>query len=302
MVLTISRYFPLNVIEGVGKFQDAGVLQNNPVFLGLSEFHAVFPDVPNPQLMINLGTGTVRGNSDEPPEGNLSGTSTPGFGRRLYESFMSQFSGDRVWEDFRRSTKQQSAADRFVRLDIALKHPVGLDQVSAIPQLKETVWADVALSRNLDVACARLIASLFYFELESIPERRNGGFFAAGHILCLRRRFDPALEALLNKLASSSSEFVVNGVAVRGNLKGASFSDYEGNFRKRVVFEVTGEIRIVLRRGGGSEYPISGSPFTVDRLVAAQGLDAYFGSANDRLERRGNRKRSCTDEEGRAKK
>lgn len=59
------------------------------------------------------------------------------------------------------------------------------------------------------------------------------------------------------------------------------------------TFKVKGDILISLREEGRRAYPISGAPFSNDGLVAAQGLNAHFGTPDHKK-----RKRSGVDGEG----
>ena len=45
-----------------------------------------------------------------------------------------------------------------------------------------------------------MLACLFYFELESIPEKINGKFVAVGQVQYSERRRDPAFSLLLHQL------------------------------------------------------------------------------------------------------
>lgn len=63
------------------------------------------------------------------------------------------------------------------------------------------------------------------------------------------------------------------------------------NFRKRVRIETPDKFTILLKQGEAKAYNISGSPFSVKGLVAAQGLHAPFGRAGH-----GKRKRSWSSE------
>lgn len=110
------------------------------------------------------------------------------------------------------------------------------------------VYTDEALSEAIDEISKCITASLFYFKLESIPERRNSEITRVGHIFCFRRRTDPALEALVNKLSRSSARFIVNGVEIPGDIMDPSFRDGDSNFRKRITFNVGGEILISLKK------------------------------------------------------
>ncbi|KAK3938223.1 patatin-like phospholipase-like protein [Diplogelasinospora grovesii] len=283
-------YFKPKYIEGVGPLQDAGVLQNNPLTIALSELHAVYPGVSAPQFLINLGTGTVR--SPDGPQEKPTGIFANSFIMRLFRSYMSLIRGRRTWEDFRRSIKKSSVTDRFFRLDITFEGPEPkLDDVKAIPELKDMVRANEALSQAIDEISRCITASLFYFELESIPENRNGEFSGVGHIFCFRRKSDPALEALIDKLSRSSARFIINGVEIPGDITDPSFRDENGNFRKIIAFKTRGEIAISLREGRCQAYPISGAPFSVERLVAAQGLKKE-GTCTEEVCRRTKRRRS----------
>src|ERR1700712_3829198 len=66
------RYFKPKTIEGVGTYQDAGQLRNNPIFIALSEVEAIFPHTQEPDFVVSLGTGGPRSN------GRASGTSSRG--------------------------------------------------------------------------------------------------------------------------------------------------------------------------------------------------------------------------------
>lgn len=50
-------YFPPKDIHGVGIFQDAGPLENDPLISALSEAAALFPHVEEPDFVLSLGTG-----------------------------------------------------------------------------------------------------------------------------------------------------------------------------------------------------------------------------------------------------
>ena len=283
-------YFRPKHIEGIGDVQDDGILQNSPLTMALSEFHAVYPDVSQPQFLINLGTGTAR-SPERHQENRRRALFRNNFIARAFRSYMKLLSGQRPWEDFRRSVKSSSVKDRFFRLDVIFEGPEPrLDDVTVIPELKDLVLSDQSLYQAIGEIARRIIAALFYFELEAIPEQNNGEFKGVGHIFCFRKRSDPALTALVDKLSRSSATFVLNGVKVPGSITDPSFWDADGNFQKRIPFKVNGEISISLREEGSQDYPISGAPFTVEKLVAAQGLNSHFGTADHK------RKRECTDE------
>ncbi len=204
---------------------------------------------------------------------------------------MSLITGRRTWDDFRSSVKRSPGTDRHLRLDITFNGPEpGLDDVEVIPELKAMVRSNKHLSQAIDEISRRILASLFYFELEAIPKRNNAGVVGSGHILCLKKKSSPALDAIINKVTQLSAKFVVNGVEISSDIRDASFWDKDGNFCKRVLFKGP-EIHILLKERGCQGYPISGAPFSAERLVAVQGLNADFGTADHKT-----RKRACSDE------
>ena len=55
-------------------------------------------------------------------------------------------------------------------------------------ELESKVQVDDALSGAIDSIARRMLASLFYFELESMLEKINGNFVAVGHVQCFREQ------------------------------------------------------------------------------------------------------------------
>jgi len=81
--------------------------------------------------------------------------------------------------------------------------------------------------------------------------------------------------------------FYVNGELISGRIGDRSFVDMDGNFRKRVEFKgVNGKLSISLEIGVHRRQDISGSPFSIEKRIEAQGLDAYFGQASHRKRKR----------------
>lgn len=96
--------------------------------------------------------------------------------------------------------------------------------------------AELSASKDLDNLARCVVASLFYFELESIPVYGEGRISGTGHILCRLRFGDPALEALLGQLSRSSAMFILGSRVLLGLIEDRSSVDRSGNFRKRVEF------------------------------------------------------------------
>ena len=155
----------------------------------------------------------------------------------------------------------------------------GLRQKS-MNRLKSKVQGDHALSKPIDRIAHCVVASLFYFELSSIPQRFDEKNIGSGHILCTIRGNNPALKLLLSQLAKRSARFYLNGHSIPGMLNDLTCLGADGNFRKRVELKVTDKFTITLKQGDLPPCDISASPFSVNRLIQAQGLDASFGRAD----------------------
>jgi hypothetical protein len=85
-----------------------------------------------------------------------------------------------------------------------------LNDIRSIPKLKSKVEMDYSLSAQIDTIARYIIASLFYFELNSLLKRYNRKYIVTGHILCSITRSNPAFKALLSKLANNSTGFLIN--------------------------------------------------------------------------------------------
>lgn len=161
-----------------------------------------------------------------------------------------------------------------------------LDDMSCIPELQEDVRADNSASDTIATVASCMIASLFYFELDTLPETTNGRTSGTGRIKCTLRANSPALTILLCRLRLESAEFHLNDSLILGNSGLEDVVCSDGSFSKSVRFDVIGRFTISLRRGNAQSCPISGSPFTIRSLVSAQKLNAPFGTWDHRKRRR----------------
>jgi hypothetical protein len=161
-----------------------------------------------------------------------------------------------------------------------------LDDTSSIPDLIAMTQSDPSLSAKIDVAARCMVASLFYFELDpdSPPQKRGGTYVLAGWVLCSVRSGDPALAALMNKLLSSRAEFLVDGRPIPSTAVCTPGSSR--NVCIPVRAESSGFFTVSLKLGDAEACHISGSPFFVPKLIAAQRLDAPFGRPDHHRKRK----------------
>lgn len=152
-----------------------------------------------------------------------------------------------------------------------------LDDTSKMQELKSKVREDLSTSKTIEDLVDCLIASLFYFELESTPKEVDDHHMVTGYILCFLPSNDPGLRPLLDKLAASSATFLIGNSPLPGIIGDRSSTGKDGNFQKRVECKAKNKLSISLKQGNSHAKSISGSPFTFERLVSAQNLDAPFG-------------------------
>lgn len=172
---------------------------------------------------------------------------------------------------------------RYHRLNIQFqdKEP-RLDDTESIQSLKKIANDDLSISNEVSNIAQCLVASLFYFQLDGMPERRNGRYAGSGSILCSLRSNEPGFEALFHKLRDQSAYFLLDGDVISLTDNTSCF-DIDGNFRKRVYLDSTDRFVITLKQGKSTPCNISGSPFVVSELIDAQGLrGACFGGPDHR--------------------
>ena len=273
--LTYRRFFPPKNIRGVGTFQDSGPLENDPLLSALSEVTALFPLMEEPDFVISIGTGGPKEeNSDtytDATENNWKNKAFP----RLCRMALEKMRDRKIRQNFQMHP-------RYHRLDIEFDQAEPrLDNAKSMSELKLRVETDSLMSKSIDSIARCMIASLFYFELDSKPDNVEGKFVGTGHIQCSIRRTSPAFYALLRQLSDASAIFYLDDHPIPGKTGDSSFLGADGNFRKFVELNVTGRFTISLKQGS-EKYNISGSPHSIDKLITAQGLNAYCGSANHR--------------------
>ena len=290
----LSSIFTPKSIAGLGKFQDGGLKHNNPIKLALKEIKALFPNDPSAKrstLKVSLGTGKAP-DGDPGMYGSRSWWRDLWFFRlcrALWSSIDSQEGSDTIHrkelkslQDELKTGKRRRRGEYFrFNVEFSDREP-RLDDSSKMPEMKILAREAILHSKQLDRLAHCIIAELFVFEmeLESVPRIENGRYSCTGYILCSRRAGTPAFDVLMGRLTKSSAKFLLRGRTLPGSIRDRSFLARDGNFRKRVCFDVTSKQDLVslhLREGSSESYNISGSPFSVDWLMEAQRLGRPFG-------------------------
>jgi hypothetical protein len=252
----------------------------------------MFPLIEEPDFVLSLGTG-------EPTSSNDISTDIP---RGIWKNGAFPRLCRLFWEKMRDKKVRQAyhSHPRYHRLNVKFDgEEPQLDDVMSIPALKSKVTGDDSISDGVDHIARCIIASLFYFELDSKPESSDGKYIGSGRILCSLRSHDPSFKELFDQLSSISAQFYFDQHVIAA-VKDLSCFDKDGNFRIQVELNTVDRFTVSLQANSSEPYNISGSPFSVRRLIQAQAFDASFGRPDHRKRKVGddsntpNKRQRCT--------
>jgi hypothetical protein len=199
---------------------------------------------------------------------------------------MWSLSGKKIWQEFRNRHRANSRAKHF-RFDVEFEGAEpALDDISKMEEIAARVRIQLRDAPEIEAAAQCLTATRFYFELESIPIKSNDNYQGAGYIYCRLPSKSPSFKELLQQLKCSSARFLLDGQPITSK-PDWSISDVGGMFRKRVQFKTKAVMEISLKWESFEARQISGSPFSVDALINAQGLNLQFGRADHKKRKRG---------------
>ena len=289
-------FFTPKKIAGLGKFQDGGLTDNNPLELALKEIKASYndPSAKRSTLKVSLGTGKA---PDQDPEmyGSNSWWGDLWF-IRLFRALWSSIDGRESSYAIRKSEASNDEEElkgarkrrrgEYFRFNFDFRgRPPRLDDSSKVAEMKIHAREAILHSKQLNRLAHCIIAELFVFELEreNLPRRENGRYSCTGYILCRHRAGTPAFEALLGRLTRSGAKFLLRGRTLPGSIQDRSSLARDGNFRKRVCFDVTTKEDLVslhLREKSSESFNISGSPFSINWLIEALELKRPFGRSD----------------------
>ncbi|KAL0929611.1 uncharacterized protein CTRU02_215510 [Colletotrichum truncatum] len=283
-------YFTPWHIRGVGKLQDGGLVANNPSSIALQEAAALYPNAPDPSILVSLGTGS----SAQCNESHVSESRWPWrdcFPIRLFRALWNLGSTRRTWQQVITHKKVGHAGEFFCfDVEFAGEEPP-LDDLSCLEDDDENDRGTIIGLPELErlVLCMR--AELFVFELCPVRPFRfvNGEYECLGYIRCRLEAGSDTLHEFMSQLGQSFASFRVGDRALAGGFPKHPLLDDDGKFCKEVRFRVASReqpVGISLWESSREGCSISGSPFNLQRLVREQKLDASFGTADHRKRRR----------------
>ncbi|CZR65314.1 related to calcium-independent phospholipase A2 [Phialocephala subalpina] len=281
-------FFTTKSILGLGKFQDGGLNHNNPIELGLREVKAV-TSAKKATLKVSLGTGLSKKQSRL--QDSATWWSDMWF-LRLFRAFWSSMDSQEASDAIRTKerdnlrselkTGEKKRRGEYFRFNLRFdgKGP-SLDDTSKISDMKIMARESMLQSGEVIRLAQSLVSKLFVFELREVGRKENDQYQCVGHILCRCRAGSPALDALIARLVRSTAYFYLQGRSLTGTMSDRMCFSEDGNFTKEVHFNISSKtdlISLQLHENGGEPYDISASPFSIEWLISAQGLDRVFSA------------------------
>ncbi|PPJ52146.1 hypothetical protein CBER1_10984 [Cercospora berteroae] len=278
--------FPPVRVAGAGLFQDGGLHFNNPAQLADWETQALWPEHKARDFELSLGTGFSQGIL----------RSQPKFLRRLLDSMLHNMDGQKIHKEYirNRSIRDKERTERF-NFDYGFPEPA-LDDCTRMEWLESETYRHIDLTDSIARARDAAISSLFYFELDRLPEFCPGSnsksfWQCSGYIACRNQPCQEGYEALVKDLERSfflitefcSSEHNDEGpsAAPLGQPEHClTNASTVGIYRKPLTFSVRSlDNKVAITLNGITSQPksISGFPTSVNQLSKRQQLQAPFG-------------------------
>jgi hypothetical protein len=281
LLTVLYRYFLPKKIYRVGTFQDTGPLKNDPIALVHSEVAALFLQIEEPDFIVSLGTSTLHSKGvglSISASGLLSLWRYRVF-PRLYCIFWEKIYNCQVRQIFRTYLRYYCLDIKFDSIEPRL------DSTKNLYKLQVKVENNDSVSNTIEniVYCTK--ASLFYFELDSIPEGYNRYYIGTGSILYSLRRTDLLFKLLLDQLSSVAATFYLNNCLLPGIVDNRSFFGKNRNFRKQVELNLGSKFTITFKQGNSELCYISRLLYIIEKLISVQGFDIYFGRADYRKQK-----------------
>ncbi|KAK2036226.1 FabD/lysophospholipase-like protein [Colletotrichum somersetense] len=283
-------YFTPWHIKELGTFQDGGLVANNPSSIALREIASLYPTTPDPSIFVSLGTGSTSTQGSEPQTSESRWPWRDSFPLRLVRALWNLGSTKRTWQQVI-AHKNVGHTGEFFRFDVSFPGAEpSLDDLSELSDVEDGSENTKGTFEGLPelarlVLCIR--AELFVFELSPIQPFRfvDGEYECLGHIRCRLGANSDAFVEFMSQLDTACASFRIGDRTLAGGFYDRSPLGNDGHFCKEVRFRVTSReepVAITLWESPDEGCNISGSPFSLRRLVREQKLDECFGSADHR--------------------
>ncbi|KAK4960688.1 hypothetical protein LTR66_012941 [Elasticomyces elasticus] len=270
-----NAFFKPKDVEHLGIFQDGGLQFNNPMSIALWETRFIWPDKPEPDFALSIGTGMPEAARAAYAVGPQSPVKDRFFAR-IMRTFMRSLDGERAWKELN-NTLPVEVRKRYHRLNFPLPgQEPSLDDVTIMHELKNRTLEHLKSDVQMQLVRDSLLSLMFYFEFDEFPQHKDGRYDCAGHIFCRLDLPHEGRKALYLELQATSSYFVVLGSPVPCV---ETIPKCTPPFKRRIRFDLLSldEILGVTLRGITSQpQSISGLPRNAREIVKAQRLRSPF--------------------------
>ncbi|KAL4860494.1 hypothetical protein BDV12DRAFT_209311 [Aspergillus spectabilis] len=175
-------YFSTSTFCDLGTFQDGGMSGHNcPIELAMLEARRIWCTIPEPDVVISLGTENQAPNHDSNMT-RFRNFLLDGFGPRCYRVGMESSVGKKVWDLFESKIPKESRW-RYFRFDPSFPTalpPIG--DTDCIDSLSTWVRKHPENWETYKLAARALLVSCFYFQLDTEPDYQAGQYFCTGII------------------------------------------------------------------------------------------------------------------------
>jgi hypothetical protein len=247
---------------------------NNPVKIAKWECSRINPALPDPDIILSIGTG-----ASTSPKPGLFRHTFPGFVVRLCDGFKNTFDCEKQSEEFLNSLDEKRR-ESFFRLNVFFSgDKLAIDACDRMPEMRERVRQSLAIHECDGVLYAILVSS-FYFELKAPPKKIRGDLYqCCGTIRC-RLRGDTFVDLLA--LIHPSSLGFSTGTRDLGSYDGVGdLCPTCRRYQKEVEFTIrhpTELVTISVQSMTRGRQKISAFPQSIQWFVDQQHLETVFGN------------------------
>ncbi|KAF5845605.1 hypothetical protein GGP41_009361 [Bipolaris sorokiniana] len=280
-------FFKSKDVDHLDTFQDGGLQHNNPALLASWECAVLWPDKcqmfdtdkSHLDHLISLGTGT---SSTEKHQVGPHSPKRDRFMRRLLGNFMRQMDGEEQWKTFVRCVSSE-IRPRCHRLNLSFPGTEpALDDIAVIQDLKQEVSKLVEINPHIGKINDTMIASVFYFEVDSLTPLEGGSYQCCGTIFCRLTLDSLARRNLYKTLLESYSFFIIGGQSfpcAQSVPRGAPIYRKSASL---IVKSLEDKLSIAITGITSEPTMISGMPTRLSSMIKAQGLYVPFGCIDNR--------------------
>lgn len=221
-------------------------------------------------MVLSIGTGISKADN-----GSISSNIGTGFIWRAIRTFLHSpavDSNEGFDEGFSNLAPEVRA--RVDRLNLEIKGPLpNLDDVHAMEDLS------IASYCVPGKACHNLLASRFFFEMDSPPCRNGSQMLCYGSIMCLESEGSPFFEAIEKEIRIARFNTCGSPPSLLFPHDGCTQC---GFYRKVVTLRVSSlDEKFQITIGNSkNESPINGFPTSLNSLMDNQGAGAFFGRSD----------------------